>query len=126
MADHKPERAHSSPVELISINISTAADGQSGVVDLTGHVPVAIAMSTSWTTASMTFLAATAESGNFQSVFGSTGDELTISADASRFIALSPLTSAGFRFLKIRSGTSGTPVAQAAERSLTLVCRPFA
>jgi hypothetical protein len=125
MADHKPERGFSSPVELIPISLSTAANGQSGVIDMTGCVLIGVQMSTAWTAAGITFLAATAETGTFHSVFGSTGDEITLSADASRFINVSPLTSVGYRWLRVRSGTSGTPVAQAAARTLTLVTRPF-
>jgi hypothetical protein len=125
MADHKPERGAASPVELISVAISTAANGQSGVIDMTGCVLVGIEMPASWTTGDLTLLAATAEAGTYNAVYGSTGDEITISAAASRFISLSPLTSVGYRWLKVRSGTSGAPVAQAAARSLTLVTRPF-
>lgn len=125
MADHKPERGFASPIELVSVTISTGATGLSGSIDMTGCVLVGVQMSTAWTAGGITFAAATSESGTYQSVYGSTGDEITLTVDASRFVNVSPLTSVGYRWLKVRSGTSGTPVAQAAERTLTLVTRPF-
>jgi len=125
VATHRPERGVSSPIELISVSISTGATGLSSEIDLTGHVLVGVLMSTAWTDAGITFAAATAETGTYQSVYGSTGDETTLTVDASRFVSLTPLTSVGYRWLKVRSGTVGTPVAQAAARTLTLVTRKF-
>ena len=125
MATHVPSRPTSSPVEFITVTISTAADGLSGSVDLTGHVLVGVQMSTAWTAAGITFAAATTDAGTYQAVYGSTGDELTLTTDASRYVNLSPLTSVSYRHLKVRSGTNSVPVAQAATRTLQLVVRPF-
>ena len=49
--------------------------------------------------------------------------EVTVTAAVSTFIVLDPSTYAGVKYLKIRSGTSGTPVTQSAERKITLLVR---
>lgn len=88
---------------------------------------VGIIMPAAWTAAGLSFQAAekpTADSGTYGNVFDSSGVELTIPASASQYLALDPAKMCGLRFMKIRSGTSGTPVAQGADRILILIARP--
>jgi hypothetical protein len=124
MADAKPNTPAPSSRVLIEVDI---ASGQSlsETVDLTGLIPVAIAMPATWTAGSLTIQAATADGGTYNNVYNSDDTEFEISAAASRFIVLSPLTSVAFQFIKIRSGTSGTPVNQGGARTLTIIARPF-
>lgn len=46
----------------------------------------------------------------------------TIAAAASRGIIVPLHDMIGFRYIKIRSGTAGTPVNQTDARTLTLIC----
>jgi hypothetical protein len=50
--------------------------------------------------------------------------ERSVTAAASRYLAFNIADWVSVRFLKIRSGTAGTPVNQAAARTLTLVVQP--
>ncbi len=48
---------------------------------------------------------------------------MTTNVAANRWIIIDPADFASFRYVKIRSGTSGTPVNQTGNRSLTVVLR---
>jgi len=90
------------------------------VIDLKQNIITAIQIPAAWTAANLTFQASSTRTGTFADVFDAAGNELTAVAAASRVIVdlleLSPI-----RFLKIRSGTTGTPVNQGAERTLNLI-----
>lgn len=104
----------------------TIANGQSlsGEIDISDQCVVGIIMPAAWTAASITLAGAAAKAGTFVPVYDAAGTELTITADASRFIALAPDATRGVRYLKVRSGTNAAAVAQGAERILTLVTLP--
>ncbi len=97
----------------------------SGVVDLGGHALVGIIMPAAWTAAALTFQASNASGGTYANVYDDSAVEVTVQAAASRAIAvdMAALKLAPWRYIKIRSGTSATPVAQEAERTLTLVLK---
>lgn len=96
----------------------------SGAVDLRGVVLVGVNMPADWTAADLTFQATHEEAGTYQNVFDADDAEVTVQAAEDRYIVLEPAKYAGIRFLKVRSGTSGTPVNQAAARTLVLLVRP--
>lgn len=102
-----------------------SAASLSGEVDLAGYRNFAIQMPATWTAANLTFQVATASGGTFQDLYDDFGNEVTVTAAASRGIALDGMAGAlaAWRYLKIRSGTTGTPVNQAAERSLVVVMK---
>ena len=102
-------------------------------VDLHGLLLCGIHMPDTWTTANITFQGApsqgastgsTDEPDTFNDMYDASGTEVTVTAAASRYINLDPASYAGARFLKIRSGTTGTPVNQAAARTVVLELRP--
>lgn len=105
-----------------SVSISTSADGLSAEIDLTGYAVRSIEMSTGWTAANLTFQGSAYNSTNtLRNIYSSTaGIELTYVTTAGRIISVDPNSLAGIRRLKLRSGTSGTPVAQSAVRTLVL------
>lgn len=77
-----------------------------------------------WTAANLTLQAASTEGGTYKNVYDKAGNEYTITAAASRAIALSEDDLYGIgRWIKVRSGTGGTPVNQAADRELTLILK---
>ena len=100
----------------------------SGAVDLQGYILTGIVMPAAWTAASLTFAGApsneqSGEAGTFVPIYDDAGTEYTVSADTSRVLQIDPVKLAGVRWLKVRSGTSGTPVNQDAARTLYLILR---
>lgn len=83
---------------------------------------VAIQMPASWTAANLTFQGSN-DGTTFFDVYNLDGDEYTVTAAASRYIVLSPFEFQWARYIKIRSGTTGTPVNQSADRTIVLVTR---
>ena len=107
-----------------SVVIGTGATGQSAEVDLGGFELEAIMMPADWTAANLTFLGSNVSAGTFYDVYDSSGNELTVTAAEDRMIGLTTAHKdvlKALRFIKIRSGTTATPVAQAASRTLVLV-----
>lgn len=108
------------------IDVTIAASGSlSDEIDLRGYELDAILMPAAWTAADLTFQAAEKSGGTFRNVYDDAGNEVTVSADASLAIPLSTPGEQlrGLRFIKVRSGTSGAAVNQAAERTVTLVVK---
>lgn len=99
-----------------------AGGSLSGEVDLNGHQIVAIYMPGTWQAANITFTASNVSGGTFYDVYDSAGNELTVTASASRTIVDIPEL-APLRFIKVRSGTSGTPVTQGANRNIILIVK---
>lgn len=97
----------------------------SGAMSLGEGGIVGIYMPADWTAASLTFAAALSEDGTFNPVYDQDGTELTVAADADRYIVLNPADFAGIRFMKIRSGTSGSAVTQGGARVLEVITRPI-
>lgn len=103
---------------------ATIASGQSlsAALDLQQYSLVGLLLPSAWTAAAVTFQGSI-DGSNFFDLYDS-GAEINLgAAAASRYLLLSPSAFAGLRYLKVRSGTSGTPVNQAADRALTLVLR---
>lgn len=80
-----------------------------------------IQMPAAWTAASLTFQGSI-DGTTFYDVYDIAGNELVVTAAASRIIVDIPELST-LRYLKVRSGTTGTPVNQGAERTLTIICK---
>jgi hypothetical protein len=111
--------------ELRVVKTATIANGTSlsAAVDLTGLTLVGIQMPSAWTAADLTFEAST-DDGTYDDVYDG-ALEYSVSAAASRFIRIAPSDLVSAQYLKVRSGTSGTPVNQLAERAITLIARPI-
>lgn len=99
----------------------TILSGQSlsAGVNLGGRVPVGIYMPASWTAAGLTFQASY-DGTNFFNVQNDSA-EIALTVIASIYVAMDATRLRGITHLKVRSGTSGTPVNQAADRSLVLM-----
>lgn len=104
----------------------------SAAVDLTEMRVVAIDLPSAWTAAAITFTAAAeGEDDNdgttptYDQVNDSGGNEISLTVAASRYIVLTTAHKDALRGLyrcKVRSGTAGAAVNQAAARELILVC----
>lgn len=112
-------------VDYRTTTTATIASGGSlsGAIDLGNNVLCAIIMPSSWNTANIT-MQASADGTNYFNVYDKDGTEYTIVAAASRYIVVPVTQVAPIRYIKLRSGTSGTAVTQSNSRAITVVMRP--
>jgi hypothetical protein len=97
----------------------------SDAVSLDEAALVGLIMPGTWTAADLTLQGAGENDETaFLNVYDKDGTEVTIDAAASRYILLEPGKFAGIKQLKIRSGTSGTPVNQGGARTIVAVLMP--
>lgn len=86
---------------------------------------VAVQMPASWTTGSVTF-AVSADGSTYVPLYWDGSEYEVVAAGgaaASLGFSVEPAVFAGWPFVKVRSGTSGTPVNQAGDRVLSVVVR---
>lgn len=94
-----------------------------GSIDTKDQPILAIRIPASWTTANLTFQGSQ-DGTNFFDVYNLYGEEFTVVVGgASRYVVMGPQEFQWARYIKIRSGTTGTPVNQAADRSLLVITR---
>jgi len=112
-------------INVVDTVTTTIASGQSlsAAVNLGGLRMFGMIMPTAWTAAGLTFQMS-ADGTNWYNMYDANGNELTASAAASRYVAFEPANFAPVEWLKVRSGTSGTPVSQGQDSTLALVLRP--
>lgn len=103
---------------------TTITNGQSlsAVIDTKDQPILAVLMPAAWDTAQIT-LQGSVDGTNFFDVYNMSGDEFTIQAAASRIIVLSPFEFQWARYIKLRSGTSGSPVNQTSTRTIVIMTR---
>ena len=106
----------------------TIANGQSlsGAIDLERETLVGIRVDANgWSSAGLSFQAAPdSTAGTFGEVKDDSGSNITVAAlAAGDLVSFPPTKFTGVRFLKVRSGTVGSPVSQGADRVLTLITR---
>ena len=107
-----------------TFTIAAGAPGLSDAVDLQNFAPVAIIMPNSWVTAGIT-MQASMDDVTYYNVYDDAGTERSMSAAASRFITLSSSDLIAARYLKLRSGTAGTPVNQTGGAIITMIVKPM-
>jgi hypothetical protein len=129
-----PAFAQTQPNTVKVVTFTIAASGSlSGAVDMSACTPARIVINqadsaTGWTTANLTFQ--TLETGGtaYGNLYDQFGAEVTVSVPSGAgadpvTIILSPADWWVMRYMKIRSGTKDTPVTQAAERLIKVICR---
>jgi len=106
----------------------TIANGQSisAEADLGAKTLVGIAMPAAWTAAVLTFQVTIDNGATWLEATTSAGAAFSFTVAAGQFIAVDPALWRGINAIKIRSGTSGTPVAQGSDRVLNLILRSVA
>ncbi len=107
------------PVLTRTVTILNGAS-LSAAVDIDGSTVVGIVMPAAWTAANLT-MQMSADDSTHNNAYDEFGAEKTITAAASRYILLNPSDFLGADSIKLRSGTSATPVNQGADRSITVV-----
>lgn len=106
---------------------ATIADSASlsGAVDLSSFSGTLVAIQTpsGWTSAVLTFQASY-DGTTYANLYNSAGAEVTTGTiAASYYVALDPADFAGIRYLKVRSGTSGSATNQSSGDTLQLILR---
>lgn len=114
-----------SVVNVFEVLPVTIANGQSlsGAIALGGLRLFGIVMPAAWTSASLTFQMSPDNGASWVNLYDDAGGEYMVAADASRYIMLDPAAFAALPIIQIRSGTSGAPVTQGADRTLNLMLR---
>jgi len=98
-------------------------------IDLEGYQLAAIEMPSEWTAAGLTFQGSSTSGGTYKDIKANglevtePGSNLTATANVINAIDVNALALAPIRYLKIRSGTSGSAVNQTADRTLTLILK---
>lgn len=109
--------------------VTTIASGESlsSAIDLEVYKLAAILMPAAWTAAGVTFEIAESNqaSATWRPLFDDQGNEVTVTTAAGRAVGLDSMAGAlaACRYVKIRSGTSGAPVNQTADRTLILAVK---
>ena len=94
----------------------------SPAIDLRGAEPLAIQMPAAWTTAGLSFEVSD-DGTNFADLFNTSG-EYTVTVAVDRAVALpNPNELSAFKYIKVRSGTTGTPVNQGADRLIKIIAK---
>ena len=125
--DNKPMPNVAMIGSLPSLPTVTIANGAalSGAVDLVSQNVIGISTPAAWTAASITF-AVSQDNATFNPLYYQ-GAEFTLpEAGASRQITIDPTALLPWRYVKVRSGTSGTPVNQGQSTVITLLTKPIA
>jgi hypothetical protein len=108
-------------IETITLTAAIAnAASLSDAIHLRTHRLFALQMPGTWTAADLTFQGSY-DGTTYADVYDEDGAEVTVEADASRFIILDPAKFLGLQRLKIRSGTTGSPVNQGGARSIQVI-----
>lgn len=97
----------------------------SGAIALGALQPAAILLPGTWTAASLSFQGSLDDGTTWGEIINSAG-ALGYTVAAGQLLVLSPDAFWGINHIKIRSGTSGSPVNQGAARTLIVRARPRA
>jgi hypothetical protein len=107
--------------KIIRVTIAASA-ALSAIAEIGDNRIAAIVMPATWTTANLTFQASI-DGTDFFDVYDEAGAEYSVTAGASRYIGLDAgaLELSAINYIKVRSGTTGSPVNQGAAREIILV-----
>lgn len=96
----------------------------SAAINVGGSALVGLQMpAAAWDAAGITFVVSADGGSNFLPLCDKAGTEVALTVTFGKFIALDTATFGGILLVKVRSGTSATPVNQTADRTLQLVTR---
>lgn len=104
----------------IDVVLDQSSNTLTQAIETDGFFPARIIMPATWTAANLTFQTS-ADKSSYSDLYDEYGVEKTVVAAAGRAIALNPADWVGVQAMKIRSGTSGTPVSQASARTIRIL-----
>ncbi|MCW5976848.1 MAG: hypothetical protein KIT09_02165 [Bryobacteraceae bacterium] len=110
------------PARFIPVTIP-ADETLSSAVDLSERVLVGIAMPAAWDAADLTLQMSPDGGATWLDVLNAVGVEESVAAEAGRYFHVDAAHFRGIRYIRLRSGTSASPVEQAEARTLILVVR---
>jgi|SRR5947209_2555294 len=104
--------------------VATITNGTSlsGAIAFSGRAFAGLLMPAAWTAATLTFQGSV-DGTNFYDLYDTGGNEVTFTVAASHFVAGDPSSFVGLSHIKLRSGTGGAAVNQAADRLITVALR---
>jgi len=105
--------------EVVEVTIPNGA-ALSAAVNLYGFRLAGIQMPAAWDTAILT-LQGSLDGATFYDVYDSDGNAVELDVDDQRFVTVFTGYTAGIPILKLRSGTSASPVNQTADRVIKLL-----
>jgi hypothetical protein len=109
---------------LSSVPATIAASGSlSGEADLYPGILVGVWMPAVWTAAPITFQTLSPDGSTWLELYNYPGAEVTLNVAAGQYITIDPTQWKGVTAVKVRSGTSASPVAQSAQAIVNLVTR---
>jgi hypothetical protein len=117
MSDRR--RRYTSKTVTIALNGTVSTEVNTGGLPLQG-----IIMPSLWNTAVLTFQASNTSGGTFGDIYDGAGTEINVATAASRAIGLTTSDKnalESFQYIKLRSGTTATPVTQTASRTIIVV-----
>lgn len=121
MAAVGPRQPKPSSRSFGTVELTSAADGISDAINISGLTLSSIQMSTAWTDAGIGFQASVDGTTTFYPVYNTAGDHLVFQTSANRVVAFDPAQFSGVQLLQLVSKTTaGVAVAQAARRTLVL------
>jgi len=113
------------------VTISSGESLSDGIVVNSGGDPdnpqsgfrlAGIEMPSTWTSADLTFQVSS-DGITYRDLKDMFGSEIVVTASSDDAITIPPLDFIGWAYLKIRSGTSGTPVTQSGDREIGLALK---
>ena len=99
-----------------------SGESLSGAIYLGGIRLFGLVMPSTWTTANLTFQVSV-DGTTYQNLYDGDGTEVQVTTAAGYTHTLDPALFAAIPFVKVRSGTSGTPVNQGGDRTIGLILR---
>jgi hypothetical protein len=87
-------------------------------IEINDNLLMAIKPPATWTTADITFKVSH-DNVDYYDLYDSAGDEFTVTVVAGKFQYIKdPIAFAAFNWIKVRSGTTASPVVQAGDRQV--------
>ena len=105
--------------DMIAVGTALSAGVQINNIDIVGLLMPAV-----WDAAAIT-LQQSVDGAAWSGIYDQNGVEMTLQAAAGRYIVLPPSLLAGIGWIRIRSGTTATPVNQTANRTLSWFLRNY-
>lgn len=109
------------PVETISVTIANGESLSSAAYIGHGKL-VAVVMPDAWTAAGLTFRGSP-DGETFRDIYDASGAETAYAVAAAHHVSVDKYE--GAPWMKLRSGTGGSPVNQGAARTLVLIVQKF-
>lgn len=117
--------AGSNVMSVLENAVASILNGQSlsGAISLGGVRLFGLVMPAAWTAAVVTFQASFDNGATWVSMYDASGNELSVTVGASRYVALDPVYFAAVPMIRLRSGTAAAPVNQGQDSPISLVLR---